>query len=815
MKNARQHHLLLSLCLSLLSALVPTARMQKESAKATVQTKGGLQIVTFDTPNGQVIVNLPDDLMAGDTISGTVVEEPKGNAPQEKERNKAVLDGLVIDLEGAKVPATTTRFTWLPPAPSGSTPVQYHLKIVPALPQSAQLNSNPSAVITAYPRIIPTTSTTPAASDFHIPMIGQQGRPIEIIGPFDGNSSNTVLNWTQMSNAAQDFEKNTEKVSSGFGLIPIAESPRKCIFTAPANVAGPIEIHLKEGNVEKKSEYRNVGVNLTAPKTSLLKGESTTLTINVTGLQGIKQNVPLQLVKSGVVSMEGGDVQTKTIEPGEVKRDGTYRMTRKITGQQAGAFNVTATVVVFDICLQGDKSGDSLMFSSGTGDYIFCEPGSRTNAVKPANANGAGSVVRNGCIITLQHDAPDRRVQAQIDRCTQTANATVQFGPGKTTFTITDRDAKNNTCPCGGGPTSLPQATNPAPANQPDATPSPQPSPTTSPQAGATPPPQPGGMTADECVEQAMEVERLKDEINKKERELAGIPAEKAKTAAELSKCKRELEEATQAQKQAADELAKQEKRKKNIENNTGPGKQFPDKDAARKNFGDYEKDYDDAKKAKDDADKEVADAQKKCDDLKKKLDDLGKKEKSLPGEIEGLKKKLEEAEKKLSEWKAAEEKKKKDEEEKKRKTEEDRRRTEAEKAATDARSQAETGQIKYLLNNIKSLGLISSDAFWQSQPENNNHLIELLKKSAGDLAEEFTNTPIPLDTLDAIKGLYGVVGALLDPCTTDGKRKTVERLQNRVNSKTGRNYTLDEALDKTDSICELLQKLKALASKK
>jgi hypothetical protein len=145
---------------------------------------------------------------------------------------------------------------------------------------------------------------------FRLPTIGQQGRPLEIVGPFDGNISNTKLNWTAVSSVTKDFEKSSENVSGGFGLIglPLAESPRKCIFESPRTVTGPIQIILKEDNVETKTEYRNVGVQLSAPNTSLTKGERTTLTIKVEGLQGIKQDVPLQLVKVGVVSMEGGDV---------------------------------------------------------------------------------------------------------------------------------------------------------------------------------------------------------------------------------------------------------------------------------------------------------------------------------------------------------------------------------------------------------------------------------------------------------------------------------------------------------------------------
>ena len=51
----------------------PTTARVNGAAKASVVTANGLHSASFDTIHGKVIVNLPDDMMAGDTISGTVV----------------------------------------------------------------------------------------------------------------------------------------------------------------------------------------------------------------------------------------------------------------------------------------------------------------------------------------------------------------------------------------------------------------------------------------------------------------------------------------------------------------------------------------------------------------------------------------------------------------------------------------------------------------------------------------------------------------------------------------------------------------------
>src|SRR6185503_18312907 len=144
-------------------------------------------------------------------------------------------------------------------------------------------------VITPDPKITP---------NFIIPGFGQSGRTIVLTGPFDGDSSNTKLSIQSTGSVSQ-----APGTRSGTDSGVIAESPRQAIFTAPTNVTGPFEITLTEAGKETKGPYRNVGVNLSAPKTNLLKGEQTTLRVEVSGLQGLKMPVPLTLESRGVITM--------------------------------------------------------------------------------------------------------------------------------------------------------------------------------------------------------------------------------------------------------------------------------------------------------------------------------------------------------------------------------------------------------------------------------------------------------------------------------------------------------------------------------
>jgi hypothetical protein len=93
----------------------------------------------------------------------------------------------------------------------------------------------------------------------------------------------------------------------------------------------------------------------------------------------------------------------------------------------------------FDICLQDDSSGSTMQINSTTGDYQFSD-------CKGLTLDGAGTLTKKGNIISLQHNAGDRRLIAKIDTGLNKAIASLQvFSPAKL-FTITDRNITNNTC---------------------------------------------------------------------------------------------------------------------------------------------------------------------------------------------------------------------------------------------------------------------------------------------------------------------------------------------------------------------------------
>jgi len=285
---------------------------------ASLRTDGGMTTVTFSVAAGRLKVFLPDDVRSGDTISGTVTMEPAGSDDTEKAKNAVVLQSLSVFLgdQKAVTPESGPKFTWIPRSPSPGAPVRYIIRISEILPSQ----NAPAVYATMY------AAGPPSPSAYTIPVLGQTGHPLVIPGPFDGNADNTKC------------------TVGGVSCRVVAESPRKVVIQIPAESVGPTTISIGEDKT-MSGPFRNIGINLSASKTGLMKGEKTTLGVQVTGLTGIANAVTVQLVTTGAVNMDGGNTQTVQISPRQVGPDGNASLTRTITGVQPGSFNVTANVM--------------------------------------------------------------------------------------------------------------------------------------------------------------------------------------------------------------------------------------------------------------------------------------------------------------------------------------------------------------------------------------------------------------------------------------------------------------------------------------
>lgn len=329
-------------------------KTQKENANVT--RENGLTKIDLSLKEGNIEINLPDDMTAGDTISGTVLINPKGKNDSEKQKNLKKINEL-------KLQPMSTRITWVfPELPGmstnavalGSLPnadsnfnqtsveneklnqtlrraVRFSLNNDQATNEKVGLkitNQKGKEISQAEISVFSEELEITENSEYEIPDIGQTGRPVNMLGDFDGDLTNTIC---EIGNKATQ---------------PLAESPRKTVFESPMDVIGKTEIKLKEGNTEIQQDFRNLGISLSAGKLNLLKGETTNLLVKVSGLQDLTDEIPLNLNCTGSANMSGGNVQNLQISPSEVQTDGSFTQERNLVGFRTGNFNVKANVIV-------------------------------------------------------------------------------------------------------------------------------------------------------------------------------------------------------------------------------------------------------------------------------------------------------------------------------------------------------------------------------------------------------------------------------------------------------------------------------------
>ena len=121
---------------------------------------------------------------------------------------------------------------------------------------------------------------------------------------------------------------------------------------------------------------------------------------------------------------------------------GTSTVTCTATDAVGNTATCSFSVAVFDGCLQDDSNpAVTVLFNTTTGEYLFCCNGT--------TFSGTGTVMRKGCVVTIQHNPADRRVMIKSDSSVKSGHASLQSPPGVTRCTIMDRNTANNTCACG------------------------------------------------------------------------------------------------------------------------------------------------------------------------------------------------------------------------------------------------------------------------------------------------------------------------------------------------------------------------------
>ena len=298
---------------ALLLASGATATVRADTAESDLSTSPGLHVASFRLSPGTVYVNLPDDLAAGETFSVVVNPVPAGPDPKAREKQARELAKLGVELAGARAPSTERIRTF--PIPAGARALKIRL-----LDDRGRTMAEVDA---------PLGPGGAGPAGYSIPSLAQAGAPVQVRGSFDGDLSNSSVR------------------INGQEAEPIGESPRQLVVRGPRDGQAETPVEVRDrGAVVTTGSYRNVEVQLGAGATTLRSGQKTTLTIRVTGVEGLQGTLPVRLANRSpsVVQMEGGDEQTLCVRPDDVGVDGSWKAERGLTGVTMGGFGIAAVV---------------------------------------------------------------------------------------------------------------------------------------------------------------------------------------------------------------------------------------------------------------------------------------------------------------------------------------------------------------------------------------------------------------------------------------------------------------------------------------
>jgi hypothetical protein len=309
-----------------------TVTLTPEKKQSALETAWGLHTATFETPQGKIKVNLPDDMAAGDPISGTVIAEPSGETDDEKSRNWAELARLVLEIDVLQdedlVDLIRMEIDMLVRQQG-----VFRLTLPPALAGDGILlvlkDQPDNTIASAEVAVNPTAPSTP--SNWSNPPVAQTGLPVRIPGP-------------------NDVDALTEVTIGGENADILAQSPRKIVAKTPQGVLGKTEIEVRKGGeTVHGGQIRAIGTRISAHKTTLEPEEQATLTVAVQGLGNLApdEEVPVEIINQtpDVVRLEGGDVQVFTIVPGDPNlnpQTGIWTRTFALTGVRPGGFEIFA-----------------------------------------------------------------------------------------------------------------------------------------------------------------------------------------------------------------------------------------------------------------------------------------------------------------------------------------------------------------------------------------------------------------------------------------------------------------------------------------
>jgi|GEM_PF-3461928 len=337
--------------------LVPASIIWAQSVSLTgVVYQNSTVKIPLTVPEGKINVYLPDDMAAGDHITGTVVMEASGKNDKEKTKNLDLLKQYVIKIGDAVLDATTLKAG--SSAGTGRFAGNFNLPdkwwgiVHNVAPVSLTLMKEPVANVQ-----MPLVKINTSPAEFKAlpgPKAEQEGiefKPLKKV--ITSNESIVIQSIIDISIPIDMTEKqifswdiNDQRVA------PFCSSPRQTIIAVPPGTIGKTSITAKDKNgiTVYSDEVYVVDIRASIDKQNLRNNERTDMQTQAAGINDCPYPVSMTIVNktTETVLLDKGAHQTYFYNPGEKNNPGYAPLTIRqgVTGVMPGGFDITASLIL-------------------------------------------------------------------------------------------------------------------------------------------------------------------------------------------------------------------------------------------------------------------------------------------------------------------------------------------------------------------------------------------------------------------------------------------------------------------------------------
>lgn len=282
------------------------------STKVSQTTENGLHKVRFKTSYGEIAVDLPEDMAVGESISGRISLLPFGKKEDKQAKNLKRLQDYILEVAGQSSEIELGWGKWVVPGDD----------LLSVILRDGKGKTIAQAQIPVFEK-----AALFKTEGFQCPPYARAGKVIHFYGKFDGDFSNSLI-WI-----------GDRKLSLR------AETPRRIIIEGLEEPLGIITFKFREGESGGECRYRNIQLESSVGKPVLKKGDTTEFYLAVTGLEGLKERIPITIENSTpeLVEMKGSD--TIFILPQEVQAGGLYAYKTTLTGIKSGRIKIQARLL--------------------------------------------------------------------------------------------------------------------------------------------------------------------------------------------------------------------------------------------------------------------------------------------------------------------------------------------------------------------------------------------------------------------------------------------------------------------------------------